>query len=286
MAIKVADNFSYKGGKPLDERTKYASVADMVAVPVADLYDGCLAYVTATKKNYQYDSTNDTDPTLGKWRELQTGGGGGASSFSDLDDVSLSNLQNGQVPKYNSQTHKWENVDDSTEEYTAGDGIEIDNNNVVSVDEMASADMEEILDPLPSVMSRRFKHSTEEQIVGTWIDGRPVYEKTVVKTINTYVDGGQSNSRRSFTLEKSDIDNNLDIILGCNGYITDIVGTGGGRPSYIAIPSATFYGFSSYANVNYSAFAGKDTVGVSMTTSYAITSLKMTVTLQYTKTTE
>lgn len=76
MAINVADNFSYKGGKPLDNRTKYSTIASMVATPAADLYDGCLAYVTSTKKNYQYDSTNTVDESLGKWRELQTGGSG------------------------------------------------------------------------------------------------------------------------------------------------------------------------------------------------------------------
>lgn len=76
MAINVADNFSYKGGKPLDNRTKYSTIESMVATPAADLYDGCLAYVTSTKKNYQYDSTNTVDENLGKWRELQTGGTG------------------------------------------------------------------------------------------------------------------------------------------------------------------------------------------------------------------
>ena len=33
-----------------------------------------MAYVTATKTYYTYDSTNDVDATLGKWRELETGG--------------------------------------------------------------------------------------------------------------------------------------------------------------------------------------------------------------------
>ena len=40
-------------------------------------------------------------------------GGGGSSTFAGLSDVSLSNLQDGQVPKYNSTTHKWENADES-----------------------------------------------------------------------------------------------------------------------------------------------------------------------------
>lgn len=141
MAISVADNFSYKGAKPLDARTKYATVADMKNATASDLYDGCLAYVTATKKNYQFDSSNTVDPDTGKWRELQTGGGGGTT-------------------------------------YTAGDGINITNDEI-SVKEMASADMSEVIDPLPSVMSRKMIYSTAEQVVGQWTDGKPVYQKTV-----------------------------------------------------------------------------------------------------------
>lgn len=44
--------------------------------------------------------------------------------------------------------------------------------------EMPAEDMAEVASPMPSVMSRRFKYSTEEQIVGEWIDGKPIYQKT------------------------------------------------------------------------------------------------------------
>lgn len=37
----------------------------------------------------------------------------GAGSFADLSDVEISNLQNGQIPKYNAQSGKWENATDS-----------------------------------------------------------------------------------------------------------------------------------------------------------------------------
>lgn len=74
MSISVADNFSYKGAKPLDGRLKYDTVANMVSTAVATLYDGCFAYVTGTKKYYTFDSSNDVDPTLGKWREYSGGG--------------------------------------------------------------------------------------------------------------------------------------------------------------------------------------------------------------------
>ena len=84
MSITVGDNFSYQGAKPLDARVQFASVADMKAYAEASLYNGCLAYVTATKKNYQYDSSNTVDTDTGRWRELQTGGGGGTSDYNDL----------------------------------------------------------------------------------------------------------------------------------------------------------------------------------------------------------
>lgn len=36
-----------------------------------------------------------------------------------------------------------------------------------------------IIDPLPGVKPRVMKYSTDEQIVGEWIDGKPIYQKTV-----------------------------------------------------------------------------------------------------------
>ena len=42
---------------------------------------------------------------------------------------------------------------------------------------MPSADMSDVVTPLPSVPARYHRYSTTEQIVGEWIDGKPVYEK-------------------------------------------------------------------------------------------------------------
>ena len=52
MSIAVADNFQYKGGKPLDARMKFSTILDMTATPLTDLYDGCFSYVVAEKKYY------------------------------------------------------------------------------------------------------------------------------------------------------------------------------------------------------------------------------------------
>lgn len=82
-------------------------------------------------KNVQYKD--------GKMRTSE-GGGGGSATFAGLDDVNFSNLQNGQVAKYNSTTQKWENSNES-----GGSG---------------------------------HNYSTTEQVIGTWIDSKPLYEKT------------------------------------------------------------------------------------------------------------
>ena len=45
--------------------------------------------------------------------------------------------------------------------------------------EMPSGDMSEIVSPKPVTAKGGHRYSTEEQIVGTWIDGSTLYEKTI-----------------------------------------------------------------------------------------------------------
>lgn len=81
--IQVADNFQYNGRKPLDARLVYNNIDEMKVVLEATIYDGILAYVKAEQKYYTYDSTNTVDPTLGKWRELETGGGSSSEDVAE-----------------------------------------------------------------------------------------------------------------------------------------------------------------------------------------------------------
>lgn len=74
-------------------------------------------------KNVQYKD--------GKMRTSEGGGGGGSSTFAGLDDVSFSNLQDGQVPKYNSTTQKWENANESGGGGTVTD-VTVDGTSVVN----------------------------------------------------------------------------------------------------------------------------------------------------------
>lgn len=56
------------------------------------------------------------DASTATWSYLFTlsGGGGGADVLSDLQDVSISSIQNGQILQYNTSTSKWENVNPSS----------------------------------------------------------------------------------------------------------------------------------------------------------------------------
>lgn len=112
MGIQVGDNFDHKSKKPLDARTSYSTLALMKAVTDANIYEGCMAYCAETDKYYKFLSTNTVDADTGKWREFSSGGG---------------------------------------TDYTAGDGIEIDENNEISLTQSESGDLDEIVDDLPPV---------------------------------------------------------------------------------------------------------------------------------------
>lgn len=79
MGILIADNFNYKGKKPLDERIVYDLLSDMKAVADSIIYEGAIAYCKEDKKFYTFDPANTVDATTGKWRELQLGGTGNVS---------------------------------------------------------------------------------------------------------------------------------------------------------------------------------------------------------------
>ena len=76
--IKVGDNFSYKGKKPLDSRNSFDTVSEMAQFAETSLDEGHLSYVKETDKYYKFNSTNNVDSTLGKWREYTSSGSGTA----------------------------------------------------------------------------------------------------------------------------------------------------------------------------------------------------------------
>ena len=76
--IKVGDNFSYKGKKPLDSRDCFDTVSEMAQFAETSLDEGHISYVKETDKYYKFNSTNNVDPILGKWLEYTSSGSGTA----------------------------------------------------------------------------------------------------------------------------------------------------------------------------------------------------------------
>lgn len=240
MAIAIADGFDYKGAKPLDARIKYATTAEMKSAADGNLYDGCMAYCVATDKYYKWLSSNTVDETLGKWREFSSGGSSytaGDGIVIDNDEISTDNLQEGDMADitypipapqplvtslgglsdvaiisptnkqaliYNSDTKVWENGEGGGGSYTAGDGINIDENYEISTDNLQEGDLEDVISTLPGLSSKHHRFSTSEQIVGEWITGEQIYEKTYV--INNPTDAMV-------------IDTNISTIIGCTNLV-------------------------------------------------------------------
>ena len=80
-----------------------------------------------------------TDDSVNDETIVTVTGGGGASSLAGLSDVNLTTPSDGQVLTYDGNTSKWVNANAS-----GGNHV----------------------------------YSTNEQVVGTWINGKPIYQKT------------------------------------------------------------------------------------------------------------
>jgi len=75
MAISLLDNISIKKKSPNVERDLFATVADMAAYNENYLPDVFECNVIEDGNRYRYNRTNIVDPTLGKWRMVESGAG-------------------------------------------------------------------------------------------------------------------------------------------------------------------------------------------------------------------
>lgn len=231
---------------------------------------------------------------------------GGASSFNDLDDVSINTqtLSNGQVPVYNSTTHKWENgeqsggssghtiINDGGTSLTQRDNLQFkgayseDNSTngktvVNVVRSMTKAQFDQLtnnekagfinITDITGGNDDRFQpviYSEEEREIGVWVDGKPLYEKTIINSNPSYTQVG-SIYECNTSVDFSGVDYfmivnatalNANTTRPVNNTRTDITAMG-----YVAVGKST--------NVIYTAF---NTDGYT----------KLVFTLRYTKTTD
>ncbi len=82
--------------------------------------------------------------------------------------------------------------------------------NYLGFTEMPSEDMAEIVTPKPSARARYHKYSTEEQVVGEWIDGKPLYQKTIKGTLPTSI-----NTTQTFADHNISNIENIQIVSSC-----------------------------------------------------------------------
>lgn len=102
-------------------------------------------------------------------------------------------------------------------------GLDVQDNSTDSETEVAAFGLNtDSLDDIMSagvagnqVASNGLVYSTTEQIVGKWIDGKPIYQKTYNETITTYIDYGH---RRMFL---SSAIPNVETMVNCNNVYFD-----------------------------------------------------------------
>ena len=116
--------------------------------------------------------------------------GGGASSLAGLSDVDLSSPTNGQVLGYNSTSQKWENVNGGC---GSGGHTIIDplGQNMPSRTGLqfigASVTDDSVNDKTVVTITGGgggVHYSTTEQVIGTWVNGKPLYQISYPMTIN------------------------------------------------------------------------------------------------------
>ena len=140
--------------------------------------------------NYNLGKPEATDP-FGDFRQLfndnmdeidaNLGGGGGSSSLAGLSDVNLTTPTDGQVLTYDGINSEWVNANPSsggdtvtwTQLQTTGTKIaEIDINGTT----------QNVYAPNGGGGGGSVNYSTSEQVIGSWIDARPVYQKSFYST--------------------------------------------------------------------------------------------------------
>ena len=109
--------------------------------------------------------------------DVMGSGSGGSSTLAGLDDVAITSPTNGQVIKYNSTTQKWEN----------GEGGGGGNANIwtgtmaeyeAQASQIADDTLVNITDDEGEIEVGGEYYSTYERCVGTWTNGKPLYQKT------------------------------------------------------------------------------------------------------------
>lgn len=142
--------------------------------------------------------------------------------------------------------------------------------------EMPSGDMGEIVNPKPVTAKGGHRYSTEEQIVGTWIDGSTLYEKTVIVPTPQCVTDG-SEVRVDYEITSWNVETGID--LNCFAKNPNSMSTVVFKGIWV---SSQGYGFRCWTAHNDT--TNKDYISVTNSNT-SFNEHILTITIQYTKTT-
>ena len=81
MGISIIDNFDYRAGKPNFTRDLFENIEEMVAFPEMYLPTVFECNIKSGDR-YRFNSNNEVDPILGKWRLVNVGNGGPVSGYT------------------------------------------------------------------------------------------------------------------------------------------------------------------------------------------------------------
>lgn len=162
MSINVSQSFHRTSANAVDD-TLTLTKAQMLAVNDNLMPNKYFAVCLDDGEFYLYDKSATPNAETGKFKKY-----GGGHAVEDSEGTTLTQRETMQFGDGFNAT------DDSENEKT-----------VVEPNLMTAEDMDDVVTPLPSMKSRYHKYSTEEQIVGEWIDGKPIYQKTIIETFPT-----------------------------------------------------------------------------------------------------
>lgn len=155
--------------------------------------------------------------------------------------------------------------------YIEGDGIDI-TDDTISIDPMPAEDMDEIIDALPSggqvvlikdAFNKGDLYSTDERLIGQWVDGKPLYQKSFVISSQS-ADVGEYNIS-SFGIS------NVETMLPIEAVVTNG-----------SVMNGAWFSASNYLTVNYNL---SDTI-LRVYAPTQNTNFPLRVTARYTKTTD
>ena len=86
--ININTGFNLRSAIPLDSRDSFDTILAMTTFAESSIDEGHISYVKETDKYYKFNSTNDVDTTLGKWREYNGSGGSSTDEKVKLDATS------------------------------------------------------------------------------------------------------------------------------------------------------------------------------------------------------